>query len=97
MTPKKRPGPLVSSKFVEYMGGALAVIAKAKQDFVAGNYRWVAQVMNQVVFADPNNKEARELEADALEQLGYQAESGPWRSGTPYDPRRTGGLRRQGR
>ncbi|MED5787660.1 alkyl sulfatase dimerization domain-containing protein, partial [Enterobacter hormaechei] len=42
--------------------------------------RWVAQVMNKVVFADPNNKAARELEADAFEQLGYQAESGPWRN-----------------
>ena len=36
--------------------------------------------MNNVVFAEPDNKEARELQADALEQLGYQAESGPWRS-----------------
>ena len=40
----------------------------------------MAQVVNQVVFAEPDNKEARELQADALEQLGYQSESGPWRS-----------------
>ena len=44
-----------------------------------GDYRWVAQVVNHVVFADPENAAARELQADALEQLGYQAESGPWR------------------
>ena len=56
------------------------MLEKARKDFAEGNYRWVAQVMNQVVFADPDNREARELEADALEQLGYQAESGPWRS-----------------
>ena len=69
-----------AKKFVEYMGGSKAVLAKAREDFAAGNYRWVAQVVNNVVFAEPDNKEARELQADALEQLGYQSESGPWRS-----------------
>ncbi len=69
-----------AKKSVEYMGGADAVLARAHEDFAKGEYRWVAQVVNQVVFADPDNKEARELCADALEQLGYQAESGPWRS-----------------
>jgi alkyl sulfatase BDS1-like metallo-beta-lactamase superfamily hydrolase len=65
---------------VEYMGGADAVILRARDDFRAGNYRWVASVMNQVVFADPANKQARELGADALEQLGYQAEAATWRN-----------------
>lgn len=69
-----------AKKYVEYMGGASAVIGKAKQDFANGNYRWVAQVMNQVVFSDPNNAEAKNLEADALEQLGYQCESAIWRN-----------------
>ena len=36
--------------------------------------------MNHLVFADPANDAARALQADALEQLGYQAESGPWRA-----------------
>jgi alkyl sulfatase BDS1-like metallo-beta-lactamase superfamily hydrolase len=67
-------------KYVEYMGGASAVIQRARQDFKEGNFRWVAQVMNQVVFADPTNHEARELCADALEQLGYMAESATWRN-----------------
>lgn len=74
------PPEPAAKKFVDYMGGAKAVMTKAREDFAAGNYRWVAQVVNQVVFAEPDNKEARELQADALEQLGYQAESGPWRS-----------------
>lgn len=69
-----------SKKYVEFMGGADAVLQKAKQSFDEGDYRWVAQVVHHVVFAEPNNKEAKELEADALEQLGYQAESGPWRN-----------------
>ena len=46
----------------------------------AGDYRWVAELVNHLVFADPANTEARELQADALEQMGYQAESGPWRA-----------------
>ena len=67
-------------KFVEYAGGADAVIAKARTDYAAGNYRWVATALNNVVFADPQNKQARDLLADTLTQMGYQAESGPWRN-----------------
>lgn len=69
-----------SKKFVEYMGGPDAVITKAQQDYDKGEYRWVAQVLNKVVFAYPDNKTAHDLLADAYEQLGYQAESGPWRN-----------------
>ncbi len=67
-------------KYVEYMGGAPAVLAKAYEDFKKGEYRWVAQAVNHVVFADPDNQEARRLQADALEQLGYQAEASTWRN-----------------
>lgn len=69
-----------AKKVVEYMGGADAVIARAHQDFENGEYRWVAQVLYHVVFADPGNTRARGLAADALEQLGYQAESATWRN-----------------
>jgi len=65
---------------VEYMGGSAAVISRARDDFKAGRYRWVAQVMDQVVFGDPSNQEARGLAADAFEQLGYLAESATWRN-----------------
>lgn len=74
------PPTEASKRYVEFMGGANAVLAKAKKDFEKGDYRWVAEITNRVVFADPNNNEARELQADALEQLGYQSESGPWRN-----------------
>ena len=67
-------------KTVEYMGGADAVIARARNDFTKGEYRWVASAMNQVVFADPANRAARELGADALEQLGFQTEAATWRN-----------------
>ena len=68
------------AKYVEFMGGADEVIRKARESFEAGEYRWVAEVMNHVVFADPGNQEARELTADALEQMGYQTESSTWRN-----------------
>ncbi|MFN8018626.1 MAG: alkyl sulfatase dimerization domain-containing protein [Acidimicrobiales bacterium] len=76
------PHPPVEAgrRYVEFMGGADAVLAKARASFEQGDYRWVAEVVSHVVFADPDNLEARALEADALEQLGYQAESGPWRA-----------------
>ena len=67
-------------KTVDYMGGPDAVIARARGDFAKGEYRWVASAMNQVVFADSANRAARELGADALEQLGFQAEAGTWRN-----------------
>ncbi|MBS6143262.1 MAG: SCP2 sterol-binding domain-containing protein, partial [Klebsiella aerogenes] len=74
------PPEEAAKKFVDYMGGADAIMKKAKEDYDQGNYRWVAQVVSKIVFADPKNQDARNLEADALEQLGYQAESGPWRN-----------------
>jgi alkyl sulfatase BDS1-like metallo-beta-lactamase superfamily hydrolase len=67
-------------KYVEYMGGAEAAIARARGDFARGEYRFVAEAMSHVVFADPANAEARALGADALEQLGYAAESATWRN-----------------
>jgi len=66
-------------RYVDYMGGADEVLRKARESFERADYRWVAEVVNHVVFADPTNTEARHLQADTLEQLGYQAESGPWR------------------
>jgi alkyl sulfatase BDS1-like metallo-beta-lactamase superfamily hydrolase len=77
------PAP-AAKKFVEYMGGAAAVMARARADFAKGQFRWVAQVMKEVVYAEPDNKEARALCADALEQMGYQAESATWRNAFLY-------------
>jgi alkyl sulfatase BDS1-like metallo-beta-lactamase superfamily hydrolase len=76
------PLPPVESakKYVEFMGGAEAVLGKARHAFEEGDYRWVAEVVNHVVFAAPDNTAARRLQADALEQLGYQAESAIWRN-----------------
>ena len=67
-------------KFVEYLGDVDAVLRKAKEDYDKGEYQWVAELTNMLVFADPNNQDARYLCADALEQLAYSAESGTWRN-----------------
>jgi alkyl sulfatase BDS1-like metallo-beta-lactamase superfamily hydrolase len=73
--------PVESSvRYVDYMGGADAVVTRARRDADAGEYRWAAQVLNHVVFAEPTHTEARELLADVLEQLGYQTENGVWRN-----------------
>ena len=69
-----------SKKLVEYLGSTDAVLRKARKDFEKGDYQWVAQITKELVFADPSNQKARNLCADALEQLGYQAESGAWRN-----------------
>ena len=74
------PPVAYAKKTVEYMGGADAVLARAREDFRKGEFRWVASAMSQVVYADPANRAARELGADALEQMGYQSEAGTWRS-----------------
>lgn len=67
-------------KYIAYMGGSTEVLRKARADFDKGEYRWVAEVLKHAVFADPQDKAAKDLLADTYEQLGYQAEAGPWRS-----------------
>jgi len=74
------PPAAAARRYLEFMGGADAVVEKARRSFADGDYRWVAQVLNHVVMAEPQHAEGRALLADAYEQLGYQAESAPWRN-----------------
>ncbi len=67
-------------RYLDYMGGADAVVDKAEVSFASGDYRWVAEVLNHVVMADPEHMRGRALLADTYEQLGYQSESAPWRN-----------------
>jgi alkyl sulfatase BDS1-like metallo-beta-lactamase superfamily hydrolase len=69
-----------AKRYLEFMGGADAVLEKARTAYDRGEYRWVAEVVNHVVFAEAGNTAARELQADTLEQLGYQSEAGTWRN-----------------
>lgn len=74
------PPTEAGKRYVDFMGGADNVLRQAQVSFEQGDYRWVAEVVNHVVFADGNNVAAKQLLADTYEQLGYQAESGPWRN-----------------
>ncbi len=67
-------------KYVEYMGGADAILARARTDFARGEFRFVAQALSHLVFAEPDNEAARALLADTFEQLGYLAECATWRN-----------------
>ncbi|MGW8566345.1 alkyl/aryl-sulfatase [Isoptericola sp. NPDC055881] len=67
-------------RYVEFMGGADAVVEKARASFDGGDFRWVAEVVSHVVFAQPDHAAAKELLADTFEQLGYGSENGTWRS-----------------
>ena len=74
------PPEETAARYVKIMGGADKIVEKARLSFEEGDYRWVAEVTKHVVFDDPENEQARYLLADAMEQMGYQAESGPWRN-----------------
>jgi alkyl sulfatase BDS1-like metallo-beta-lactamase superfamily hydrolase len=66
-------------RYVQLAGGADAVLEKARQAYEEADYRWVAELLNHLVFADPSNRQAKALLAASYDQLGYQSESGPWR------------------
>ena len=74
------PPEQAATRYIRTMGGAEAVLEEGRRAFAEGDYRWVAELMSHAVFADPANLQARELEARALEQLAYGAESAPWRN-----------------
>ncbi|MFF4706401.1 alkyl/aryl-sulfatase [Streptomyces sp. NPDC001288] len=76
----EHPPVEAAKRYVEFMGGADEVLRRARQSYADGDHRWVAQVVGHVVFADPDHAEARALQADALEQLGYGSENGTWRN-----------------
>ena len=67
-------------KYVEAIGGEDEIMKKAREAYNQGEYRWTATLLNHLVFANPKHKHARQLLADTYAQLGYQAESGPWRN-----------------
>ncbi|HSP03924.1 MAG TPA: alkyl sulfatase dimerization domain-containing protein [Acidimicrobiales bacterium] len=73
-----------ATRTVEWMGGPDAVLDKARELLAAAaeheDLRWLAQVLNQVVFAAPDRADARELQAEVLQRLGFASESAPWRN-----------------
>ena len=76
----KLPPVEVGQRYVALAGGADKVITAGQEALANGDYRWGAELVNHLVFADPTNTEARALQADLLEQLGYQSESSTFRN-----------------
>ncbi|MDA7419055.1 MBL fold metallo-hydrolase [Xenophilus arseniciresistens] len=74
------PPVAAAQRYVALAGGAPAAVAQAQRAFDQGDYRWSAELLRHVVLADAGNRAARELQARAFEQLGYQAESSAWRN-----------------
>ena len=77
---RKLPPSDAGKKYVELAGGEAALLLSARSAFERGEYRWVAELLNHLVFANPENAEARHLQADTFQQLGYQAESSTFRN-----------------
>lgn len=73
------PPEEAASHYVKMMGGADAILEQARADFDKSEYRWVAELLNHLVFAEPDNTTAKALLAETYDQMAYQAESGPWR------------------
>lgn len=76
----QHPPVAAARRYVEFMGGAEAVLEKARGALAEGDARWVAEVVDHVVYAEPENDAARTLQAEALERLGYGAENATWRN-----------------
>ncbi|MGW2849492.1 alkyl sulfatase dimerization domain-containing protein [Streptomyces sp. NPDC001274] len=76
----QHPPAEAARRYVAFMGGADTVVEKARGSFDAGDFRWTAEVLSHVVFAEPGHTAALELLADTFEQLGYGAENGTWRN-----------------
>jgi len=76
----KLPPSDAGRKYVELAGGEASLLLSARSAFEHGEYRWVAELLNHLIFANPENVEARHLQADTFEQLGYQAESSTFRN-----------------
>ncbi|MBW5399856.1 MBL fold metallo-hydrolase [Brachyspira pilosicoli] len=76
----KLPPEEAAKRYVEFMGGEDNILKMAKKYYNNGDYRWVVEVLNHVIFANPYNTKARRLSADAMEQLGYISESAVWRA-----------------
>jgi alkyl sulfatase BDS1-like metallo-beta-lactamase superfamily hydrolase len=61
--------------YVEMMGGSDKIMAKGRELQAQGKYLESVEILDKLVFAEPRNQPARDLLADAYEQLGYQMES----------------------
>ncbi|EAP9889403.1 MBL fold metallo-hydrolase [Salmonella enterica] len=69
----------MGKRYVKALGGSAHAINLARDAYRQGDYRWAAELLKQVIAANPGDQAAKNLQADTFEQLGYQAESATWR------------------
>lgn len=74
------PPEAAGKRYVELAGGADKLLAAAQSAFDSGDYRWSAELLSHLIFAQPDHAAAKELLARSYDQLGYIAESAPWRN-----------------
>lgn len=70
----------LAQRYIKLAGGPDKAMSAAQQAFDAGDFRWAAELLKQLVYTQPKDKAASELLARSFEQLGYMAESAPWRN-----------------
>ncbi|MGL4474429.1 MAG: alkyl/aryl-sulfatase, partial [Shewanella sp.] len=61
--------------YVEMMGGSAKILAKGQELYDKGDYKLAQEIVNKLVYAEPDNRPAKNLLADVFEQIGYQQES----------------------
>ncbi len=61
--------------YVEMMGGRVPILAKGRELYDEGQYRHAQEILDKLVWAEPDDEEAKDLLADVYEQIGYQQES----------------------
>ena len=66
--------------FVEMMGGAEAITNRARTLYDQGQYRLAMEILNKLIYAEPQNQQGKDLLASVFEQLGYQYESASMRN-----------------
>ncbi|MFC8527263.1 alkyl/aryl-sulfatase [Nocardia sp. NPDC057227] len=71
--------PVESARRLVAFAGADRILAEGRRAFDEGDYRWAVQILHALVFAEPENTEAKQVQADAYEQMGYQSEGPQWR------------------
>lgn len=69
-----------AKRWIAALGGAENALTQGREAFDAGDYRWAARLLQTLLFAEPDNAEARQWLASTYEQLGFQAEGGTWRN-----------------
>jgi alkyl sulfatase BDS1-like metallo-beta-lactamase superfamily hydrolase len=69
-----------AKRYVAAIGGANATVASAREAVEGGDLRWAAELLNHVLFAEPEHIGARELQAETYERLGFAQENGTWRN-----------------